>query len=253
LASLSESLIQELKEMRLTTEKIDSSLSVQVKDLLDEKVLCEYLKLVRRHIDASNDKVTGSIFIKRYAFLAVMYLYTMTSINEKLLISFDNLSIETDEKTDVWLPSFYFSRIESEAVWQDREAWRRSCLEALFKEHLYPLINCVAKTTKVSKLVLWENIAIYIFWLYETVLQREEITKDIKEQAKDDFHFIIFQAEGELFGNYHENPLKRFYKEKIYYEEIDKELRQRTSCCFAYLTKSKQHCSTCPCVFGNRL
>lgn len=248
MASLSESLIHELKEMRLTTEKWASPLSIQVNSLLDENKLREYLDLLGRHIEAANSKTAGSIFIKRYAFLAVMFLYTMTSKDEKLFISGENISVETDEKVDVWLPAFYFSRLESEPLWQDRKAWRKNCIEALFKDHLYPLIHCVAKVTKISKLVLWENIAIYIFWLYETVFQREEIEPELIEKAKADFQYIVFEAEGSLFGDYHENPLKRFYKEKMYVKAIDKEVRQRSSCCFAYLTKSKQHCSTCSCM-----
>ena len=241
MANPSETFIQKLRDFRLTTEKIDSPLSIQVKDLLDENKLREYLNSLGRHIEASNSKVAGSIFMKRYAFLAVIFLYTMTSKSEKLLISFENLSIETDEKTDAWLPQFYFSRLESEAAEQDREAWRRNCLERLFKEHFFTIINCVSRVTKVSKLVLWENIVVYIFWLYETVLQHNE-------NAKEDFDFIVNQAEGALFGNYHENPLKRYLSKKIHLENLDKEIRKRKSCCYNYLTKSKQHCTTCPCA-----
>lgn len=246
MANLSESLVQELKEMWLTSEKNDSPLSLQVIKLLDEKRMQEYLDLVRSHIGAKNSKVAGSIFIKRYALMAVMYLYTMTSRDEKLLISFENVSIVTDDQAENWLPNFYFSRLESDSAGPNRNLWRKNCIESLFKDHLYPIINCVAKVTKISKLILWENIAVYIFWLYETVLLQGEKADELIEQANEDFQFIILEAEGKLFGNYHGNPLKRFYKEKSHTEEVNKEIRQRSTCCYAYLTKSKIHCSTCP-------
>lgn len=241
MANLTEAFIHELRDFRLTTEKKASQLSIQVKDLLDENKMREYLDLLGGHMEAANSKAAGSIFMKRYAFLAVIFLYTMTYKNEKLLISFDNLSIETDEKEDVWLPQFYFSHLESETAAQDRAIWRRNCLETLFKEHLYPIIHCVSRVAKVSKLILWENIAIYIFWLYETVLQHNEI-------AEEDFYFIVSEAEGSLFGNYHENPLKKYFTEKLYLENAEKEIRRRKSCCYNYLTKSKQHCTSCPCM-----
>lgn len=225
-----------------------SPLSIEVNDLLDEKRMRGFLDLLGKDIEAENSKVAGSIFMKRYAFLAVIFLYIMTSRNERLFISFENLSIETNEKEDVWLPHFHFSLLETETAGQDRGTWRRGCLEALFKEHFYPIISCISSVTKLSKLILWENIAVYIFWLYEMVFQSGKFDEDLIERAKEDFRYIIFQAEGGIFGNYHENPLKRFYNERIDVEALDKPIRQRKSCCFNYLTKSKQHCTTCPCM-----
>ncbi len=232
--------------MRLTTEKNESPLSLQVINLLDENRMKEYLDILGSHIEAENYKAAGSIFIKRYAFLAVLYLYTMTSRDEMLSISFEDISIETDVQAEVWLPRFYFSRLESVSAGPNRDLWRKNCIEALFKEHVYPIITCVAKVTRISKLILWENIAIYIYWLYETYFFQAEIEDELLERAKEDFQFIVLQAEGKLFGDYHENPLKRFYKEKTYNERVKKEIRQRNTCCFAYLTKSNKNCSTCP-------
>ncbi|MBA9026196.1 IucA/IucC family C-terminal-domain containing protein [Peribacillus huizhouensis] len=250
---LSNSQMNKLSKLRLSTSKTDSLLSVQIKDLLNESDLREYLKILGSRIQARNDKVTASIFIKRYAFLSVIYLYAMSAWNEKLSISFENVSIETDDNETLWLPSFRFADLETETFEEDRNKWRKTCLESLFKEHLLPLIDCLARITKVSKLILWENIAVYIYWLYETVLVEEGTQEAVKNRAKEDFQFIVFQDSGDIFGNDLKNPLTKYFNERIYIKEIGKEVRPRNTCCLSYLTINKQCCQTCPhiCKSGN--
>ncbi len=250
---LSDLQINKLSKLRLTTSKTDSPLSVQIKDLFHESSLQKYLKIVGSRIQAPNDKVTASLFVKRYAFLPVIYLYAMLEWNVKLSISYENVSMETDDNATLWLPSFRLANLKTETFKEDRDNWRKNCLESLFKEHLLPLIDCLARTTKVSKLILWENIAVYIYWLYETVLVEESTEEAIKNRAKEDFQFLVFQASGDLFGEDLKNPLTRYYNERIYIEEFGKEVRPRKTCCLSYLTTNKQRCQTCPhvCKSGN--
>ena len=245
---LSDYQIGELKPFRVTPDKINSTLSVQIEQLLDEHSMREYMKLLGKHLGAANDKVTASIFIKRYAFLAVAYLYTMTLKNGKLSIAFENVSLETDEQDELWLPNFYFNNFHIETSKDNREKWREACVNNLFNNHLYPLLDCLSRVTKVSKLILWENIAVYVFWLYETILQKEGLTADVICRSKEDFQYLLFQAPGSLFGGYNENPLKRYYNERIYIEAYEKEVRPRNTCCYSYLTSSKKRCISCPQV-----
>ncbi|MFC0417856.1 IucA/IucC family C-terminal-domain containing protein [Cytobacillus solani] len=238
----------ELKQFRVTTNRNSSALSVQIDNLLDEQSMRQYLRQLGKHIGAANDKVTASIFIKRYALLAVAYLYTMTLKNAKLNISFENVSFETDEQDELWLPNFYFNDFHMETLIENREKWRETCVHSLFNNHLYPIFDCLSRVTKVSKLILWENISIYIFWLYETILQREELTEEVILRSKEDFQYLLFQAPGSLFGGYNENPLKKYYNERIYIEEYEKEVRPRNTCCYSYLTRSKKRCTSCPQV-----
>lgn len=243
-----ESKLDKLRELRLTMEKMDSSLSVEMKELLSEHAMKAYLKLLGEHLDASNAKVTASIFMKRYAFLPVIYLYAMTAWNEKLDTSYDNVSLETKDDEKLWLPGIRFGHLDTEEFELDRDKWRIECIETLFKEHISPLIDRLYYTTKVSKLILWENIAVYLFWLYEAVFMEEDIPKEIQHRAKEDFQFIVFQASGNMFGNYVENPLTRYYNERLYVEELGKEIRKRDTCCYSHLTNMKKRCATCPLI-----
>lgn len=243
---LSESKAKELQSFRFTTEKYTSELSVSMDILLDEQALRDYLKKLGRHVGAANEKVTASIFMKRYAFLAVIYLYTMTAWNRQLHISFENVSLETDPQDGLWLPRFYFNELRLEIVESNREEWRKNGVKILFHDHLYPLVTMLSKVTKVSKLILWENIAVYIYWLYETVFNKEDVPVEVAGRSKEDFYYLLFKAPGSLFGGYNDNPLKRYYNQPIYLEELKEEVRPRNTCCYSYLTNNKKRCVTCP-------
>lgn len=245
---LSDAQMEELKQFRVTADRTSSTLSVQIETLLDERSMRQYLRQLGKYIGAANDKVTASIFIKRYAFLAVAYLYTMTLNNGELNISFENVSLETDDQDKLWLPNFYFKDPHIETLKENREKWRETCVHNLFNNHLYPLLDRLSRVTKVSKLILWENIAVYIFWLYETIVQKEGLPEDAVSRSKEDFEYILFQAPSSSFGGYNENPLKRYHNEHIYIEEYGKEVRPRNTCCYSYLTRSKKRCISCPQV-----
>lgn len=50
-----------------------------------------------------------------------------------------------------------------------------------------------------------------------------------------------------LFGNYHANPLKRYYYIKRDKEHLQEEVRIRTTCCLSYLLDgASNRCKTCP-------
>jgi ferric iron reductase protein FhuF len=238
---------KELQQFRLGAIKVDSELSMEVNDLLNEAALETYVNKVKTNLGAPDPKVAGSLFIKRYAFLPVLYLYAMTAWDKKLDISFANLSVESAERDGLWLTEFRFEKLQAENVGADRDQWRKDCVESLFKNHIFPILDVTSRVSKASKLILWENIAIYIFWLYETVLSIEPL---LAQKAEEDFEYIIYGAEGALFGSYHENPLKRYHNNKILNKDTGKEVRPRKTCCFSYMTAAGKQCGTCPIVCG---
>lgn len=240
--------MKELMKLRLTDERITSKLSVELADILGTEQRCrDYLQLIKEEIGAPNDKVTASIFIKRYAFIPVIYLYAMTVWNKQLNIDFSNVSIESNHQGDQWLPTFYFKKLECTVANPDfRNQWRTEAVAALFSEHLFPLLNQVVKMTKISKVILWENISVYVFWLYEVFLLEVE-DDEIKERVAEDFQFIMAKADGKLFGDYHTNPLTKYYTKPLYIERKNAEVRVRKTCCFTnQLTKNTKSCNICP-------
>ncbi|NHC39309.1 siderophore-iron reductase FhuF [Bacillus sp. MM2020_1] len=232
------------RENQLQKYRFNPSLkqSFNVTDLLDESFLKDFLKNLSSAITAPSEKVAASIFIKRYAFLAVMSLYAMTAWNKKINVSLENIKMELPEQGKDWLPGIALKDAALQD-WDgnDRSEWRASILNDLFANNIYPLIFQLEKTVGISKLILWENIAVYVFWLYETEL------KDY-DRAAEDFHYLISEAQGSLFGSYNLNPLQKYFAEKTYLEECDAEVRVRKTCCFTYQLPADKRCKTCPCT-----
>jgi siderophore-iron reductase FhuF len=225
----------------LQTYRLTSSLLTKfnVVDLLNEEFLKEFIRNLAQSLGAPSEKVAASIFIKRYAFLAVLSLYSMSVWNKRIDVSLENIEMESAECGKDWLPLFSFKELTAEN-WQgeNRNEWRKSVITALFAKNIYPLIDQLEKIIKIPKSILWENIAVYLFWLYET---------ELKEIGRDDFHFLLFKAEGELFGAFNQNPLQKYFSEKVYLEEFQAEIRIRETCCFSYQLPAGKRCKTCPC------
>lgn len=246
--ALDKSKIEQLRQFRFATEVELSELSIELNRLKDEAVLIRYLENLGLHIGSPNLRVTSSIFVKRYAFLAVIYLYALTAWNKKLDVSLHNLILQTKKEEDIWQPMFYFQSMVVQEATEDRNEWREEALKELFSKNIHGLINRLSKVTKQSKLILWENISLYIFWLYETVLLKSE-DDQLRNRAKQDFNFLVQEAPGSLFGNYPTNPIKQFYVNKRYINHLQDEVRVRNTCCLSYSLMGKtKYCKTCPLI-----
>lgn len=233
-----------LFDFRLAETMNNDELSISIDSLMNDG-LVTYLHKVKIEIGAANDKVAGSMLIKRYAFLAVIALYTMSKYDRKLNVNPNNLTLVSSYADGLWLPKFYFVDQNFEAIVGNREHFREQYVRDIFANHIFLLIDLVSKTTNISKLVLWENIAVYLFWLYENVLSAD---KEQNEWIEKDFRYIFYEAPGNVFGTYHNNPLTKYDSEKIYNLATEKFIRARKTCCFSYQLESGKRCSTCPCL-----
>lgn len=240
--------LSHLRNYRFTLERVhqESELSITLSELLQKDQLRTFLSLASEHIGSPNVKVTASMFIKRYAFLSAIFLYAMTAFNKRFHLQLEHMHLQTDKQDPLWLPTFYFSDWSLSEPGVDRDQWRYEAIADFFSNIVTPIVESVKKESKQSKLVLWENIAIYIFWLYESVLSGNE-DEEVRERAVEDLHFIAQLAPGSLFGSYHENPINKHFHEKRYIPDLGEEVRVRTTCCFFYaLTGTPDRCKICP-------
>lgn len=235
---LKENDLSVLQKYRL---KLETGKSFTVASLMDKAFAVDFMKKLAISIGSPSEKTAASIFIKRYAFIAVISLFAMTTANKKLNLSLDNIEMEEAERGTDWLPMISLKNPSIEE-WDgfDRDEWRKGVYRDLFANNIYPLIEHFEKTFKVSKLILWENIAVYLFWLYETELKDSEYPN-----AQNDLNFLVKDAEGNLFGQYNLNPIQKYYSQKKSQDEI----RIRKTCCFTYQLGSKR-CKTCPCTYN---
>ncbi|ANB60275.1 hypothetical protein GFC30_1733 [Anoxybacillus amylolyticus] len=235
--NLSEDEVKQLERFRFSKKRMISPLSIRLDQLHDERELAIYLQLVQQKIGARNQVVSASIFMKRYSFFIAIVLYAMSVWNKRLPLPFQQIWMETDNDSTLWIPTFHFELLTYTTVSENRDKWRMQTLQHLFAEHVALLIEQLRKITNISPLILWENIAVYVIWLYETLLKENQFS-DVRDQIYDDFLFVVQKAEGKLFGPYSENPLYRFWK--------GESRTRRTTCCLFYQTAKQDHCRTCP-------
>jgi ferric iron reductase protein FhuF len=234
---------------RLSEALNKEPLTIEVDTLLSGE-MDNYISRVMVGIGAPNEKVTASMIMKRYAFFAAMSLFTMSHSDRGLNIRTSNVTLVSHYEDGLWLPKFYLKDLSFEAVHGDRPVWREQYVKNLFANHIYLLMDQLTQISKISKLILWENIAVYLFWLYESVL--EESNEERKRIMAEDFRYLFYEAPGHVFGEYNHNPLTKYDSEKIFNPDTEKYIRYRKTCCFSYqLEGHPKRCNTCPCFQSN--
>ncbi|WP_207975518.1 IucA/IucC family C-terminal-domain containing protein [Metabacillus bambusae] len=242
MARLTEIEINALKKYRLKTEAVAPSLTISGIDILLEERLNEiFNKELHGKLNTDKYNVIGSMLVKRYAFIAALVLYAMSAFDKGIDSSIQNVSLQTDESDPLWLPSFYFDNLEVTTPGIDRIQWRTTVVQTLFLENIAKVITSISKQAKVAKAILWENIAVYIFWMYETLLQNDSFSQEQLVKIQEDFYYVIHDAPPQLFGTKARNPLSQYDRPK------QNDVRLRKTCCLFYLTsKNDDRCTTCP-------
>lgn len=232
LNKLSETELEKLKEYRLCIS-VDGQ-ATHFEPLLDSKRLPETLSWLTGRIGAPNACVTSSILIKRMGFYAVLHFVAMTALEKKLNVDLKELMLVDQSEDTLWLPDFYLGDFELEEARESRDEWRDSVLYDVFARCLSPLIHLLKEQTRLNEKVMWENIAIYIHWIYGKLMK----DKEIEVRAAADYHYIFHEADGTLFGDDSKNPLSSF---------ADSE-GDRQTCCLSYMLRKqeKRTCKTCP-------
>ncbi|MGG4169553.1 siderophore-iron reductase FhuF [Rossellomorea vietnamensis] len=211
---------------------------------LDGGKMKAYLSHQCSQIGTDDLKVAASLFMKRYAFVAAMGLMAMTYWNKKLNLKPENLLMVDGAKNGLWMPQFHL-KDASVAEFTSREE-KTEFIQSIFRDHLDHVIQSIKNATKLSNLILWENIAVYVFWIFEN--DDFLLDEGMKGERDDRFQALLSDENSHWFGHYHRNPLARYYSRKVNIEGLTEKVRVRKTCCFSYrLEHGEQYrCKTCP-------
>ncbi|CAH0344693.1 IucA/IucC family C-terminal-domain containing protein [Bacillus sp. CECT 9360] len=243
--ALTEQEIEALSPFRFACHADSSSFSFPATDLLRTDKLNGILLAIQKRLETPDLKVAASLLMKRYGFYAVINMYTMSVLNKKIYSPIENITFQDSGKTG-WIPNIVYKDFSVVPLKSDRVKRREEVCRGTFAEHLYPVIESLSVETGLSKLIMWENIAIYLFWLYENLLEQYKDANEA-ETIQSDFHYLLVQAPGSIFGKLAENPLGYYYTEKIYVPAQDKQVRIRETCCFSYkISTNNNFCGGCP-------
>jgi siderophore-iron reductase FhuF len=243
-SSLSNEEVELLKSYRFLPEIEYSSTYIEASKLTDSKALRSYLTERLSLIRTDDIKVAASLFIKRYAFLAVIGLFLMSYRNKKMDLSPENIVLVDREKNGMWTPCFYLKNSTVTPFSTQEE--KQQFLQGFFRQHMDVIIQNIKKDSKLSHIILWENVAVYIFWLYENKNFLQEALSH--QTVEEDFAFLLQNNNGALFGEYSKNPLARYYTAKVKVKDGEDRVRVRKTCCFSYMLEQGEEtrCNTCP-------
>ena len=236
-----------LSELRLTREPLsDPDHSLSSVDLLDRGKAEAFLDKLTVLYETSSKRAVASQFAKRYSFLAIApSLYLMTMFDRGMDFSASNVHVESSMKDDIWLPH---ARLYD---WQAtrpadglRGEWRNEMIRLVFADNVAKVWSSLAEAARMPVNILWENAAVYVFWLYEKRIGAEANERQ-RAQIQDDLQFLL-EAPAELFGQ-PDNPIARYNGVKCNVPEREDLVRMRQTCCYYYQVSSEnQYCSTCP-------
>lgn len=237
----------ELAEKFRCTFKDNSLYRLSPSSCMDESTLRVELLWIQQTMEAANLRAAASMLAKRYSFVAVAALYSFIVFQKKINASTENVLLHTEDAETMWLPKVFISEIETIEVTEgNRKILLDELLDELFAHQIEPIWSALRKVTKISKLTLWENVAVYIHWLYDLLLENEEIDN---VEVQKVLQYVLEEAEGHQFGSYHHNPLARYSPLPQYVEKQKQEVRVRQTCCLSYQTGAKEtYCRTCPVI-----
>lgn len=224
----------------------DEPLAIDSSKLLDESQCLEILRNIMPELGAPNLKVTASLVMKRMAFLTLApVLYAMSGFDKGLDVSLANCVFEYPLENRLWVSKMPLKNTSVTSGSDDRDTWREALLRKVFAGNLTLLVEQFYALTKVSRRILWENIAVRVFSIYEQRILTT-IPEEKRAQAEADYAFLLDKNTTVLFG-LNENPLIAFYRDKKPTALSDKPVRVRRTCCFYYqATEPAEYCGNCP-------
>lgn len=238
-------LIQHFRLM--TSLSQDTILSTPSIDLLNETKCSAYLDKLEGVFTSPINYVKASLFAKRYSYMIIASsLYAMTMYNKAFNYSVENCQIESVYDNNIWLPNVRLTDWHvTEPEECSRNEWRDEVVKTIFAGHIAKVWRTLSKTANIPIATLWENTAIYVYWLYEKRIG-EAATEQQKCRIDEDFHYLLHTAPAALFG-LTKNPLARFNSPQYTVSTSDQQIRVRKTCCYYYqISPDETCCSTCP-------
>lgn len=211
-----------------------------------DRLLQAYAPLIR----ALGVEVAATYFSGWYGSICLAMQYMVSHYDHVLDLSLANVTVQLYPNKQYYHFSFKIGepRIKS---WDgyDREEWRNSVLETLYRDNVRPLIDALARFGSINAGQLWGQIVTEMYrevdsWLIDAS------DDSLKRRISSDFHFLTQGLGADVFGRKKnpfnmklrtvENPFKPGCQTYI-----------KAACCLAYRTDNPEdigheYCFTCP-------
>lgn len=222
---------EELMRYRITRENTDGLIAVT--DWLQDD-LSSLASRAMEWTGAPDMRVLSSIWLRQYAFFVIGHLYLLSKYRLLWKGALHEVFWKVpDQRGNPAV--FVIHRDEWERVSEGQAA---SAIRSLLSEFCAPMIRHLAKQTKVSKTVLWENVWGYTGWMYSMLLQEEKA----RAQAEHDLQVLFDDRIWE--GIEKQSLFQRFVGSQTFAESITH--YKRKTCCLYFELPGQGKCPYCP-------
>ncbi len=206
---------------------------------LQKKNMRQLLMHIGNVFGSPDNKVTASLFIKRYS-VYIAALEIMSKYNTQIALPLSRLTFLCAHRHIAsYIPSVTSHVFKQE----EREEWRKETMRQLFAEHVTLLIEMLAEETRLPRTTMWAHVAFYIHVMYKKWMGQEE-DEEVRKRLTDDFNYLINEAPVEWFGRVNCNPLQIQFCQFNHPVERNETISLRKVCCMNY--KVGKTCYTCP-------
>lgn len=200
-----------------------SSAALPLSDLKNEAAVERHLTILTDHFGSPTRAHAASMTAKRAGYAAALLAYARLKYN--IAVNSSNCFLITPDEPSAapgWLPVYSFPLNSADSE-QDVVDW---ITKELYAETLVPIIGVLAKEKGISQAVLFENIFVYMKWIFVTKLQDNDLYQQLLETPASEF------------GYTKRHPF-------AYYEDTPDGLRK--TCCLRYQTAGDERtCKACP-------
>lgn len=223
-------------------------------ELFDPVRSTAFLDELGPQIGSPSRAVTASMLGKRHSFLATgASLYAMSVHNRAFDMSPGNVRVDPTHDGKLWRSRLLLQDLHTCPAPDDaqaRHAWRDAMIAQLFGAHLAPLWRTLCAVSKLAPRILWENMAVRVYSLYENRMPGDA-TPAQRTRIAEDFSYLVGDAPGALFGLDH-NPLARYFFPVTPVAGDEDGIRYRKTCCLYDKLPSGELCSACPLMRKKR-
>ncbi|WP_285767652.1 (2Fe-2S)-binding protein [Peribacillus sp. SI8-4] len=221
-----------------TIEKELQGFRVSIRGNKAAKTFCDVEELIwyaQERSGAKTPQIAISMWFRRYAFFVTAQLFMVSKHRLAWEGTLGDIGVLDDPEDMNWLPDFLLKTNRWRPVPEkERSAALHSILSRFGAEAIGPL----SKTTKISKLVLWETIWSYTVWMYGELMK----LPDIKVRVEADINCLLAD---EVWRNIERHsPFKRFIGNKTVPESLNP--YKRVTCCLYYRIDGQEKCAYCP-------
>ncbi|KFF50652.1 hypothetical protein GY26_00600 [Gammaproteobacteria bacterium MFB021] len=239
--------LSETLRLRWGSEAGGQALPVTV--FCDPRRCAELLDRLGPTLGSPDRRTTASLLSKRLGFLLTgAPLYLLSVCDRGLDLAPGNCLIDIRHDGQAWRSTLPLRSLRLQR-WSPaaRESARHALLNELFTGLITPLWQTLREVGGVPPRMLWENLAVRVYSLYERRLVELEgglVDAAARRRCAADYRFLL-EAEPELFG-IDFNPLARFHHAKTRRTD-GVEVRYRRSCCLYYRAACPvAYCQSCP-------